>query len=351
MADDNLSAVLYEQNDLRLEQRVIQKPGKGEVQIAVHSVGICGSDVHYLRKGRIGDFIVKSPMVLGHETSGTISAVGEGVTHLEVGDRVAVEPGYPCRMCNFCKTGRYNLCGEMKFAATPPIDGTLCRYYIHPADFCFKLPDSVSFEEGALLEPLSVGVHACRRAGITMGDAVLICGAGPIGLVNLLVAKACGASRIAITDLDMKRLQLAKQLGADLTIQVEKNQTAREVASRVREMLERAPNRTIECTGAQSSIKTAIYATESGGVVVIVGMGNPEVQMPVTEFLVREVDVRGIFRYANCYPTALSLVASGAVDVKSLVTHRFKLEECLKAFETAEKGEGIKVVIQCNNEV
>ncbi|WP_411027214.1 zinc-binding dehydrogenase, partial [Salmonella sp. s54925] len=155
----------------------------------------------------------------------------------------------------------------------------------------------------------SVGVHACRRAEITLGDVVLICGAGPIGLVNLLVAKSCGASRIAITDLDAKRLQLAKQLGADLTIQVKKNESAKDVACGVRKMLGKAPNKAIECTGAQSSINTALYATESGGVVVIVGMGSPVVEMPVIDFLIREVDVRGIFRYANCYPIALSLVA------------------------------------------
>ncbi|XP_028413386.1 sorbitol dehydrogenase-like [Dendronephthya gigantea] len=350
MAADNLSAVLYKQDDLRLEQREIVKPGKGEVQVAVHSVGICGSDVHYLRKGRIGDFIVKAPMVLGHETSGTISEVGEGVTSLKVGDRVAVEPGYPCKMCDFCKAGRYNLCPEMTFAATPPFDGTLCRFYCHPADFCYKLPDSVSFEEGALLEPLSVAVHACRRAGITMGDTVLVCGAGPIGLVNLLVSKACGASRVAITDLDEKRLEMAKNLGADLTIQVEKGKTAEEIACHIKQLLNEAPNKIIECTGVESSINAGIFAAKSGGIVVIVGMGKPEVKMPVFNFLAREVDIRGIFRYVNCYPIALSLVASGAVNVKPLVTHRFKLEESIKAFETTEKGEGIKVVIQCSKE-
>ncbi|XP_046848589.1 sorbitol dehydrogenase-like [Xenia sp. Carnegie-2017] len=350
MANDNLSAVLYEIDDLRMEQREIRKPSKGEVQIEVHSVGICGSDVHYLRKGRIGDFIVTAPMVLGHETSGIVSAVGDGVTKLKIGDRVAVEPGYPCRMCDFCKTGRYNLCADMKFAATPPFDGTLCRYYCHPADFCFKLPDSVSFEEGALLEPLSVGVHACRRAGITMGDTVLVCGAGPIGLVNLLVAKSCGASQVAITDLDEKRLKVAKDLGADHVITVERGKTAKEVASKVKKLLGKAPNKVIECTGAESSIITGIYAAESGGVVVIVGMGKPEVKMPVIDFLAREVDIRGIFRYANCYPTALSLVASGAVNVKPLVTNRFKLEDSVKAFEAAERGEGIKVIIKCKRD-
>jgi len=166
---DNLTAILYETGDIRLEQQDVPEPGPGQVLLRMDSVGICGSDVHYWTHGAIGDFIVKAPMVLGHEAAGIVSQVGEGVTNVKVGDKVAIEPGVPCRMCQYCKTGVYNLCVNMKFCATPPIHGNLCRYYVHAADFCYKLPDNMSMEEGALMEPLAVGVHACRRAGVSLG--------------------------------------------------------------------------------------------------------------------------------------------------------------------------------------
>jgi L-iditol 2-dehydrogenase len=220
---DNLSAVLLEKGNLKLEQRPMPaKLGPNDVLIRIHSVGICGSDVHYWVNGCIGDFIVRAPMVLGHETSGVVAQVGSGVKHLKQGDRVAIEPGVPCRMCQYCKHGQYNLCPDMGFCATPPYDGTLTRYFAHPADFCYKLPDHVSFEEGAMLEPLSVAVQACRRANITFGENVLICGAGPIGLVNLLTAKAQGAAKVCITDIDEHRLSVAKSLGADFTYRITK---------------------------------------------------------------------------------------------------------------------------------
>jgi len=348
--EDNLSAVLREKGDLRLEQRPIPKPGRNEVLVRIHSVGICGSDVHYWVNGCIGDFIVRAPMVLGHETSGVVVEVGPDVKNLKKGDRVAMEVGVPCRICDFCKNGTYNLCPDMAFCATPPYDGTLARYFAHPADFCYKLPDHVSFEEGALLEPLSVAVQACRRANITMGDNVLICGAGPIGLVNLLTARASGAAKICITDVDEHRLKVAKSLGADYTFQVSKKD-ARSLAEEIATLFGgKRPDKTIECSGAEPSIQLAIYATRSGGTIVLVGLGPAEIRLPIVNAAVREVDIRGVFRYANCYPVALAMVASGRIDVKPLITHRFKLEDTLKAFETAKTGadNAIKVVIKCD---
>lgn len=349
MSDKNLTAILYKQGDIRLEDTDIPEPGPGEVQLCMQHVGICGSDVHYWQHGAIGDFVVKAPMVLGHEAAGIVSKLGQGVTTLKVGDRVAIEPGVPCRSCMDCKKGRYNLCYDMKFCATPPYHGNLARYYVHAADFCYKLPDYVSTEEGALLEPLSVGVHACRRAGVTLGSKVLICGAGPIGLVNLLTAKACGASQVCVTDLDEKRLQMAKQLGADFVVKVTSKEP-KEMAGQIEECFGEKPEITIECSGAPPSIKTAIFSTRSGGCVVLVGLGPAEVTMPIVDAAVREVDIRGIFRYVNCYPTALAMVASGKVDVKPLITHRFSLEQTMDAFNTTLKGEGIKVMIKCSKE-
>jgi len=341
-----LTAILYKTDDLRMEDLPIPQPGPGQVQLEMQEVGICGSDVHYWTHGAIGDFVVRKPMILGHEAAAVVSKLGEGVTTLKVGDRVAIEPGVPCRLCNYCKMGRYNLCLDMKFCATPPYDGNLARYYVHDADFCFKLPDHVSFEEGALLEPLSVGIHATNRAGVGLGSTVLVCGAGPIGLVNIITAKAKGASIVCVTDLDESRLKMAKLMGADHTFKITSRDTIK-TAEQIEETMGCKPDITIECSGAAPSLQTAIYATKSGGVVVMVGLGAEKVELPVVNAGVREVDIRGIFRYVNCYPTALAMVASGVANVKPLVTHRFKLEESIKAFEAAKRGEGIKIMISC----
>ncbi|CAG0922579.1 unnamed protein product [Notodromas monacha] len=349
---ENLSCVVFTKGDLRMEKRTLEEDlDPHDVLLEMQKVGICGSDVHYWTAGRIANFVVEAPMVLGHEASGRVVKVGSRVSHLKPGDRVAIEPGVPCRRCSYCVGGRYNLCPDIQFCATPPVDGNLCQYYKHAADFCFKLPDHVSDEEGALLEPLSVGVHACRRAGVTLGARVLICGAGPIGLVNLLVAKAMGAAFVCLTDLDENRLQVALSMGADAGITIAKEQTADEALAMIKEAFKGdSPTHTIECTGAESSIRLGMLATKSGGVMVLVGVGpSSYLNVPVFDAAVREVDIRGIFRYANCYPTALEFVASGKCDVKKLITHRFELEDSLKAFEAAKTGAdgAIKVMINC----
>uniref|UniRef100_A0A803WEM3 Sorbitol dehydrogenase n=1 Tax=Ficedula albicollis TaxID=59894 RepID=A0A803WEM3_FICAL len=357
------------------ENRPIPEPGPNEVLLRMHSVGICGSDVHYWQHGRIGDFVVKDPMVLGHEASGTVVKVGSGVTHLKPGDRVAIEPGVPREMDEFCKTGRYNLSPTIFFCATPPDDGNLCRYYKHHASYCYKLPDNVTFEEGALIEPLSVGIHACKRAGVTLGSKVFVSGSGPIGLVNVIIAKMMGAAAVVVSgklfslfylnpkfwvllppetlefkvgrDLSASRLQKAKEVGADFTIQVKK-ETPQEVAAKVESVLGCMPEITVECTGVQACIQAGIYATRSGGTLVLVGLGPEMVTVPIVNAAVREVDVRGIFRYCNTWPVAISLLESKRINVKPLVTHRFPLEKALEAFETTKRGEGVKVMLKCD---
>ncbi|XP_029158154.1 sorbitol dehydrogenase-like [Nylanderia fulva] len=349
MAKNNLSAILYGINDIRLENTSIEEPGDNEVLLEMGCVGICGSDVHYLVNGRIGDFIVKKPMIIGHESSGTVAKLGKNVTNLKVGDRVAIEPGVPCRMCNFCKEGRYNLCKDVVFCATPPVHGTLRRFYKHAADFCFKLPDHMSLEEGALLEPLAVGVRTCKRAEIGISSNVLILGAGPIGLVTLLVAKAMGANKIVLTDIVESRLKIAKKLGADDTYLLQKDKSEKDVVADIHAIFGDEPDRTIDASGVQASIRLAILATKSGGIATIVGLGAPEVQIPLINALVREVDIRGIFRYVNDYNDALNLVASGKVNVMPLITHNYKIEDTKQAFETSKAGgDVIKVMIHCN---
>jgi L-iditol 2-dehydrogenase len=343
------AVVLHAIDDIRLDTRPVAKPGPYDALIAVKSVGICGSDVHYWKHGRIGPFILNSPMVLGHESSGQVVAVGEKVTHLKAGDRVTMEPGVPCRQCNSCKIGRYNLCPDVVFMATPPYDGSLSNYIVHPADFCFKLPDHVSFDEGAMCEPLSVGVHAVSRAKVSVGQTVLITGAGPIGLMCLMAAKAAGAGITIITDIKQERLDVAKSLGATHTIDTTK---VPDVVSQVVSLVgPQAVDTSIECSGATVAIHAAIKATRNGGVVVLVGMGAPEISLPLVDAAVREVDLIGVFRYANTYPKALALIASGKVDVKSLITHHFNYKESVDAFNVARVGAdkdnkmAIKVII------
>lgn len=246
--------------------------------------------------------------MFNHTASGVVCKVGANVKHLVVGDRVAIEPGVPCRVCSFCKTGKYNLCDEMKFCATPPFNGNLTRFYAHAADFCFKLPDHVSMEEGALLEPLSVGVHACRRADVGLESTVFILGAGPIGLVTLITAKHMGASKIIICDLVESRLDVAKDLGADFTLLIDRNDKESDLVNKVHAILGSIPDKTIDCCGFESTIRLGLLSTKSGGCMVIVGCGPTEVKIPLISALVREVDIRGVFRYANVINIFLKLI-------------------------------------------
>ncbi|XP_075220676.1 sorbitol dehydrogenase-like isoform X2 [Lycorma delicatula] len=313
-------------------------------------VGICGSDVHYYVHGHCGEYVVKDPMIIGHEASGIVHKVGSKVTTLKPGDRVAIEPGVSCKSCKFCKEGRYNLCPEMAFCATPPIHGNLQQYYCHSADFCFKLPDNMSLEEGALLEPLAVGVHSCKRGGVTLGSTVLITGGGPIGLVTCVVAKAMGASKVLITGARDHGLLLAKKLGADFTLKVNKTEDTTTLSKKIIDTLGQRPDITIDCGGTEATLSLGMEVTEWGGVLVVVGFAAEKVTTALIPALAREIDLRGVFRYANDYPLAMSMVATGKVNVKQLITHNFNIEQTVDAFDTAHerRGNPVKIMIHCN---
>ena len=339
------AAVLHEARDLRLEDVPEPEVGAREVRVAIKKVGICGSDVHYWRTGRIGDFVVEAPMILGHEVAGVVAEVGNGVTSLKVGDRVALEPGVPCRRCEWCKTGRYNLCPAVVFMATPPVDGALSDFFVTPEDFAYKLPENVSLEAGALVEPLSVGIHACRRAGLELGQSVFIAGAGAIGIASLLAAKASGASEIFMSDIKDFRLELAKTLGATEVF----NAKDADAGERIAELTNgRGVDVAIECAGAEQTLTDCLNSAKRGGVIVVVGLGDQDrYSLPLVNLAVKELDIKGIFRYVYTYPAALNALASGKIDVEGMITHHFPFDDLLTGFEYAEKGTdgAVKVMV------
>jgi len=273
---------------------------------------------------------------------------GPGVKHLKPGDRVVVEPGYGCRFCKQCKTGRYNLCEDERFLGTPPSDGSLSTYWKFYADFCYKMPENMTMEQGALVEPACVGVQVARKAGITAGHKILVCGAGPIGIVNMITSKAFGADKVCITDINESRLQFAKSLGADHTIQVKPGVDMSQIEAQIIDSLGGRPDVTIECSGNEASIGMAIRVTETGGVLMLVGYPREQTTIPLMEAMVREITIMSIFRYSNSYEAALSLMANGKIDLTPLITHRFKFKDSLEAFEVARTGRdgALKVMIE-----
>lgn len=345
---ENKAAWLLGIKTLKIQPYHLPPLGPLDVKVRIKALGICGSDVHHFKTMRCASFVVKKPMVIGHECAGIIEDVGSEVKSLAVGDRVALEPGISCRRCNLCKEGRYNLCPEMKFFGSPPTNGSLANKVVHPANLCFKLPDNVSLEEGAMCEPLSVGVHACRRAQIGPETNVLIMGAGPIGLITLLASRAFGAPRVVIVDVDDRRLSIAKNLGADEIIHVSTNiQDVDEEVIKIQNAMGSGIDVSFDCVGYNKTMTTALNATQSGGKVCLIGLALTEMTVPLTPSAAREVDVIGIFRYRNTWPLCIEFLKTGKIDVKPLITHRFRFsqEEVEQAFETsAGGGNAIKVM-------
>ncbi len=329
----NRSAVLNAPRELSIDDRPVPSPGPHEVLVEVGAVGICGSDVHYYEHGRIGDFVVTAPMVIGHEAAGTVVDVGSEVDHDRIGQRVALEPGVPCRHCEQCLAGRYNLCPDITFYATPPYDGAIAELATLDAAFAHPVPDGMTDEQAAMAEPVSVGLWACRKAGLRAGDRVLVTGAGPIGLLAGQVARSFGAIRVTITDVSDFRLGVARQLGLD--------------ARRADEPLEDEYEVLLECSGAAPAVRSGLRALARAGRAVLVGMGPDEVSMEVPLIQTRELSVTGTFRYMNTWPLALALIGSGAVDVDTLITHHFGLDQTEDALTLARREpESLKGIVR-----
>ncbi|ODS36527.1 MAG: alcohol dehydrogenase [Candidatus Altiarchaeales archaeon WOR_SM1_79] len=347
------AAVMHGIGDIRIESRAQPKPKLHEVLVQMRRVGVCASDIHYFNHGRIGDFVVKDPLILGHESAGVVLEVGSAVTRFQPGDRVTVEPGYTCRRCHYCKTGRYNLCPDVTFLATPPIDGAFCEAIVWPEDFLFSLPDGMNFEEGAMMEPLSVGLWAVKRGGVVPGHTVAIFGAGPIGLATLQAAKIAGATTLIAIDLSSFRLEHARRLGATFIINANKQdpiKCIREIASETTGFTYEHSGTDVafETAGALAATRAAMAAARPGGVVMLVGLPpDPLVELDIVSAASKEIDIRGQFRYANCYPRAIALTAAERVDMKSLVTHHFPLSQTSEALRFADKAksEALKVMV------
>jgi L-iditol 2-dehydrogenase len=330
------AAVLVRAGEVVVEQRPTPHPAPGEVAIQVHAVGVCGSDTHYYDHGRIGRFVVENPLVLGHEAAGVIVELGEGVTDRWVGQRVSIEPGVPDLTCPQCLAGAYNLCPNMQFHATPPVDGTFTEQVVVHAAFTHPVPAGMSDNAAALLEPLSVGVWACRKAGVSPGDRVLVTGAGAIGLVCLQTAIAFGATEVTVSDVNPHRLALATDLGATKIVD----------ASAITPWSGDPPTVLLECSGNAQATRWGIRLLGLGGRAVLVGMGGESLDLPLSVVQERELHVSGVFRYANTWPTAIDLVATGRVDLDRLVTSTFALADVQHALTAArDDPRSVKAVV------
>ena len=340
------TAVMLGIGEMGFEERDIPQVKDDEVLVKLEYVGICGSDLHYYETGAIGDYVVEPPFVLGHEPGGTVVEVGKNVTHLKAGDRVALEPGKTCGHCEFCKTGRYNLCPDVVFFATPPVDGVFQEYVAHEADLCFKLPDNVSTLEGALIEPLAVGFHAAIQGDAHLGQKAVVMGAGCIGLVSMMALKARGVSEVYVVDIMEKRLQKALELGADGVI----NGAEENVEEKIRQITDgRGVDLVIETAGTEVTTRQAISIAKKGSNIVLVGYSKSgEMTLPMSLVLDKELTFKTVFRYRHIYPMAIEAVSQGKVNLKGIVTDIFDLDDAQKAMDYSvnNKADIVKAVIR-----
>ncbi|MDR1060587.1 MAG: NAD(P)-dependent alcohol dehydrogenase [Clostridiales bacterium] len=332
----------------KMELRDVPMPAAkaGEVVVKLEYVGICGSDVHYYEHGRIGDYIVRGDYILGHECAGVVTELGEGVSVLAPGDRVALEPGATCGECEYCKTGRYNLCPDVVFLATPPYHGCFENYIAFPAKLAFKLPDGISTREGALVEPLNVGLEAAKTGGVTLGSSVAILGAGCIGLTALLASKAYGAADVTVVDVIGKRLEKALELGATRVIDASRQDVEKELLAATGG---EGADIVMETAGSSRTTQQAPFLVKRGGTIVLVGMAPDDViPFNFAKLMGQVADLRPIFRYKNLYPTAIKALASGAIDVSGIVTHEFAFDDIAEAFRVNidDKADVVKIVIK-----
>ena len=336
--------VLETARQLKLRDIEIVEPlGTHDVRIRIHTVGVCGSDVHYYQHGAIGPFVVRAPMVLGHEAAGVVEEIGAAVTSLRVGDRVCMEPGVPDPNSRATRLGLYNLDPAVRFWATPPVHGCLRPTVVHPAAFTFRLPDNVSFGEGAMVEPLAVGLHAATKARLKPGDIAVVLGAGPIGMVTALAALAGGCSQVFISDVQAPKLALAATLGAITPVNVRESNLTEVVRSATGGW---GADVVFDAVGLPSSSGQALEVLCPGGAVVLIGMPGAPVPFDVVAAQVKEARIETIFRYAHVYPRALALLGSRQLDMRPLITDRYAFDDSIAAFDYACRPKPTSVKVQ-----
>lgn len=339
-------AVMTGLKKVELRETAIPVPKDNEVLVKIEYVGICGSDLHYYESGRISDFIVELPFVLGHEASGVIVEAGKKVTNLKPGDRVALEPGKTCGECEFCRQGKYNLCEDVVFFATPPVDGVFQEYVVHEAALCFKLPENMTTVEGALIEPLAVGFHAAIQGKAKIGQTAVVTGAGCIGLVSLLALKAMGVSKVIVVDIMENRLKKALELGADAVINGKEADTSAQILELTGK---RGCDLSIETAGSEVTAAQLIKASKKGAVVVFVGYSpSGTMTLPIGMALDKELTFKTIFRYRNIYPLAIEAVSSGKVNIRNIVSNYYELDHIQEALTdcVGNKAEIVKGVVK-----
>lgn len=339
-------AVMNGIGEMGFTERAIPQPADNEVLVKLEYIGICGSDMHYYETGRIGDYIVEPPFVLGHEPGGTVVEVGKNVTHLKPGDRVALEPGKTCGHCEFCREGKYNLCPDVVFFATPPVDGVFQEYVAHEAGLCFKLPENVDTMEGALIEPLAVGFHAANQGGAHAGQTAVVFGSGCIGLVSMMALKAEGVSKVYVVDIMQKRLDKALELGATGVI----NSKETDVLKEVERLTDgKGADLVIETAGMEITTRQAIHIAKKGATIVLVGYSKSgEMTLPLSLALDKELTFKTVFRYRHIYPMAIEAVASGKVNLKGIVTNIFDFDDIQNAMDNSvqDKANIVKAVVK-----
>lgn len=319
-----------------------------DVQVTTLFCGLCGTDIHLLHEGDVGGFVLEKPVIIGHEATARVVEVGSQVTTLKAGDIVTLEPALPCGECSQCREGHYNWCDVCNKQAKglPHTDGFLQRLYNHPAAFCYKIPDNVSPQVGALAEPLAVVVHAARRSKLTVGQKVLVTGAGTMGLLSFLLCKAYGAASVIVADINESRLRLAKELGADHVYLLDRTSSPIESGKKIKEQCGGPVDITFECTGSESCTQLAIEVSRFGAKVVAVGLGPNLIKVPLASASLKEIDIIGVCRFnAGCFNLAVHFLSRLPLD--PIVSHIFKLEDIAKAFETMGRGEGVKIMIDC----
>ncbi|WP_262177525.1 NAD(P)-dependent alcohol dehydrogenase [Haloarcula laminariae] len=342
------TCVLSGIEELSLIERERPTPGADEVLVRIDRVGICGSDLHYYQHGENSGNTVDFPLVLGHESAGTVVEVGRDVTNVSPSDRVAIEPGVPCGECQYCTTeGKYHLCERMEYMSSPPVDGALTEYVAWPAELVYQLPPEVSLREGALAEPLSVAIHACDRAGVEEGDSVLVTGGGPIGQLVSEVALAHGAT-VVLTDVVEEKLALAERRGVDYTVDV----SSADLTDVIHEQVDpEGVDIVLESSGAESAIESTTEAVKRGGTVTFVGIPiDSGLPTDVVGLIDGEYDLRGSFRFSGTYLSAIEGIRTGRFDVDSIVSFEQSLSETEAAFDRAMEPDSVKGVVRVSDD-